>query len=205
MSPEQILGEVVDHRTDIWSLGVVAFEAIAGRKPFDGATVGALTLALHTTSPTLTGVDPKLPPALDGWFARICARKPDERFQSARRGAGPLPLAGALDPGGHDDLRRLSIRPAMPSLHLDEPAVIGALLPSRARRRSAGAGVARAPATDAAPGRRGRPAVSAPAPMLLLAALALVGPAGLRRGDLLQDRPTASAPSGGARLREPAS
>jgi serine/threonine protein kinase len=84
MSPEQILGEEVDTRADIWSLGVLAFEAITGTRPFEGITVGAITLAIHTTKPRMTDVVPELPPALDEWFARACARDPNERFQTAR-------------------------------------------------------------------------------------------------------------------------
>ena len=58
MSPEQILGEEVDARTDIWSLGVLAFEALTGMRPFEGVTVGAITLAIHTTRPRLTDLVP---------------------------------------------------------------------------------------------------------------------------------------------------
>ena len=84
MSPEQLMGEHVDARTDVWSLGVLAFEALTGTRPFEGETLGAITLAIHTTSPRLTDRAPDLPPALDAWFARACARERADRFQTAR-------------------------------------------------------------------------------------------------------------------------
>jgi eukaryotic-like serine/threonine-protein kinase len=93
MSPEQILGEEIDVRTDIWSLGVVAFEALTGTRPFEGVTVGAITLAIHATRPRLTSIVPELPVALDDWFAQACARDPADRFQTARAAANALALA----------------------------------------------------------------------------------------------------------------
>ena len=111
MSPEQILGEHVDTRTDIWSLGVVAYEALTGALPFEGVTVGAITLAIHTTNPRPTTLVPELPDTVDEWFARACARDPAERFQTVRSatdgfvraiaGEPALPDSG---PGSADDL-----------------------------------------------------------------------------------------------------
>ncbi len=111
MSPEQILGERVDTRTDIWSLGVVAYEALTGVRPFEGVTVGAITLAIHTTNPRPTTLVPELPDTVDEWFARACARDPAERFQTVRSatdgfvraiaGEPALPDSG---PGSADDL-----------------------------------------------------------------------------------------------------
>jgi eukaryotic-like serine/threonine-protein kinase len=98
MSPEQILGErAVDARTDIWSMGCVAFEALTGKRPFDGATIGAITLAIHRSSPRPSALVPGLPPAIDEWFARACAREPEARFETAREaGQAILDAVGAV-------------------------------------------------------------------------------------------------------------
>jgi len=75
MSPEQVIGlKNVDLRTDIWSLGVVAFEAMTGVKAFDGETLGALAVAItHGPMPVPSQRNPALPPGIDEWFARACA------------------------------------------------------------------------------------------------------------------------------------
>jgi serine/threonine protein kinase len=97
MSPEQILGEEVDTRADVWSLGVLAFEATTGVRPFEGVTVGAITLAIHTTQPRMTDIVPELPPALDEWFARACALRPAERFQTVRAAGDAFARAATGD------------------------------------------------------------------------------------------------------------
>ncbi len=86
MSPEQAVGAPpVDPRTDLWSLGVVAFEALTGTRPFDGATLGALTIAICNERPPLpSSVNPRLPKSIDEWMARACAREGKDRFPTAR-------------------------------------------------------------------------------------------------------------------------
>ncbi len=94
MSPEQILADrEIDPRSDLWSLGVVAFQALTGKLPFDGATVGAITLAIHHSSPRVTAHRPDLPAAIDTWFSTICARDPDARYATAREAAQALTAA----------------------------------------------------------------------------------------------------------------
>jgi serine/threonine-protein kinase len=111
MSPEQIVGEKeIDARTDIWSLGVVAFEALVGKRPFDGATVGAITLAIHTSTPRIADHLPDAS-ALDAWFAHACSRNANARFQTAREASEALLLAvGELPPSTS------RLRPPMPSM-----------------------------------------------------------------------------------------
>jgi serine/threonine-protein kinase len=97
MSPEQLMGDKsVDYRSDLWSLGVLAFEALTGTRPFLGETVGALTMQVHAPAlPRPTQRNPALPHAIDAWFEKACAREPGARFQSAKELADSL--ATALD------------------------------------------------------------------------------------------------------------
>ncbi|HSJ65650.1 MAG TPA: serine/threonine-protein kinase [Gemmatimonadaceae bacterium] len=84
MSPEQVTGEALDVRSDLYSLGVTMYYALAGRLPFEGPTTVAL-LAQHAAAPVpaLSGVRPGLPGALSRAIERCLAKVPDERFVSA--------------------------------------------------------------------------------------------------------------------------
>ena len=86
MSPEQILGhKEIDLRTDVWSLGVLTYEALLGVRPFLGETVGALSIAIcREPLPTPSHVRAGVPAAFDEWFARACARELAQRFGNAR-------------------------------------------------------------------------------------------------------------------------
>jgi serine/threonine-protein kinase len=83
MSPEQVAGEAVDRRSDVYSLGVVAFYALAGRFPFDSPTASAVLVA-HVTkeAPSLVNTAPSVPRGLARLVDRCLAKDPDSRVQS---------------------------------------------------------------------------------------------------------------------------
>ncbi len=99
MSPEQVAGEAVDRRSDVYSLGVVAFYALAGRFPFDSPTASAVLVA-HVTkeAPSLSNTAPSVPRPLARLVDRCLAKDPASRVQSCeellmelRRVEGALP------------------------------------------------------------------------------------------------------------------
>ncbi len=83
MSPEQATGEKVDGRSDLYSLGVVAFYALSGRLPFDAAEVPAL-LAMHITKPAppVSSLAPGVPGKLAQAVDRCHTKDPADRFQT---------------------------------------------------------------------------------------------------------------------------
>ncbi len=85
MSPEQARGlRSVDHRTDLWSVAVIAFRCIVGRLPFRGEAVGDVLVNLCTGPiPVPSELAPDVPPGFDDWMARALSRIPAERFATA--------------------------------------------------------------------------------------------------------------------------
>ena len=82
MSPEQIRGKPLDRRSDIFALGVLAFELLSGRLPFEGNTAQETMLAHLTGQPIrLRQANPKLPAGLEQVVAKSIAHKPEERYQ----------------------------------------------------------------------------------------------------------------------------
>jgi serine/threonine protein kinase len=86
MSPEQCDDNQVDHRSDIYSLGVVIYETITGKVPFSGADIyNVMTMHVKDPPPRLKAVRPDLdlPPHLESVLDRALAKFPDDRYQSA--------------------------------------------------------------------------------------------------------------------------
>jgi serine/threonine protein kinase len=97
LSPEQALGERGDHRTDIFSLGIVVFEMLTGRLPFTGASPDAVTLQiLQASAPAPSTVIGSLPQELDPILGRALAKSLDQRYEAAATLAAELRAVAAM-------------------------------------------------------------------------------------------------------------
>ncbi len=93
MSPEQVRGRTVDHRSDFFSLACVLYEMVAGAKAFEGdSDADTMAAILKEEPPELRSSGVRLPPELEGVIRRCLAKRPEARFQSAEDLAHALRL-----------------------------------------------------------------------------------------------------------------
>ncbi|HEV8689261.1 MAG TPA: serine/threonine-protein kinase [Ideonella sp.] len=85
LAPEQLRGEAVDRRCDVYALGVVLFELLTGQRPYTGQTIEQINQAvLGAPTPVARQLNPKVPASLSAIVARAMAREAGDRYPSAR-------------------------------------------------------------------------------------------------------------------------
>jgi serine/threonine protein kinase/Tol biopolymer transport system component len=140
-APEQLRGRPVDARADVWSLGVLLYEMLTGRRPFHGTDRGELETSILEREPEpVTSVNPGLPAVLDGIVSQAMAKEPADR--PARMDDLLLSLRGILAGGDLAEVEATLVQTpgSHPSRPAPEPRAEAA-----ARPRSSGTG----PALDA--------------------------------------------------------
>lgn len=169
MSPEQVRGEPCDIRSDLYALGVVFFELLTGRRPFENESAAAVQIAhLTTPPPCLLALNPSLPQACDAIVQKLLAKQPADRYQTTAQllevltaygaSTGPGMLRPSINPGLQDAIRRAQ------ELPLDHQSTPPSPLPAQSSADSltaplivpkAPAAAAAVPVTSEARRRRG--------------------------------------------------
>jgi eukaryotic-like serine/threonine-protein kinase len=134
LSPEQAQGQAVTAVSDLYSVGVMLYEALAGRVPFEADSAVAIAMKQVSHTPQRpSSINPAVTPALDAAVMRALEKDPGRRFQSAEAFIAALDAAGR-DPGAHGGTA--SFAPLPPPVLLPDEAAAAQPDPEEERRRT---------------------------------------------------------------------
>ena len=121
MAPELVLGQAPSPRSDIYSLGIMLFEMVAGEPPFDADSVmGLLHQHVHQPLPDLTDRNPAAPPELEAVVEQALQKDPAQRFATAQAMAAALRTAASAPPPANPTASRAN-DPTVVDAHLTAP------------------------------------------------------------------------------------
>jgi serine/threonine protein kinase len=113
MSPEQARGlKEIDQRADVWALGVIAYQCVTGRRPFENEALGDLLMQVITHNAPMPSTVAEVPPGFDAWWARATAQRRGERFQTAKELHDALGVALGVSTSPVEALGHVSSAPA---------------------------------------------------------------------------------------------
>jgi len=130
MSPEQVKGEALDARCDIYSLGIVLYEMLVGRVPFDAKSQFEIMMAQVNTAPKhVSDVNAAVPRELGDLVAKALAKSPDERFQTAREFREAVERFSLSQDTAVTELKASSLAVAEVPKPVPEPAPLAEIAP----------------------------------------------------------------------------
>lgn len=142
MSPEQAAGDrQIDHRSDLWSLAIIAVECLSGKRAFQSTGIGQLFASIiNGPTPALAELYPEGSPALAAWWTRATAKDPRQRFETAvelaREFAAGLLGSGHTEtrPYGNPSRANVDARPNVDSAQKPDPRLLTMTTPGDGQR-----------------------------------------------------------------------
>ncbi|MCU0898209.1 MAG: serine/threonine protein kinase [Burkholderiales bacterium] len=162
MSPEQFMGQTVDGRSDLFSAGVILYQLLTGERPFTGSLTTIMHKVLKEDPLPPSTLNVQVPPAFDAVMRRALAKRPDERYQSAREFADAIRQAAAAQSAADATLVNLG-------------ATLPGSQPTRVQRPAQAVGADRMQRTEKLAAQTGTVAPAPPPRKSQLPAVAVLG------------------------------
>src|SRR5438128_8473796 len=129
MSPEQVRGESVDHRSDIFSFGAILYEMLSGRRAFHGESAAdTMSAILKEDPPDLSDTNQNVSPALERLVNHCLEKNPQERFHSASDLAFALEAISGSSGSSNQTITAMTALPARAQIRKQLPSIIAAFL-----------------------------------------------------------------------------